>query len=94
MPLTKIENELRATARKLIADGQLPGSPASKTFGGYGADGVCSLCGHPVKRDEVEFEIEHSALSGGPYRFHFLCHAAWQFECVRYQHLQQHPGEG
>ena len=92
MPLTKIENELRTQARSLIAEGRLPGAPAVRTYGGYGAGGICSLCSQPIKPEEVEFEIEHTTLQGGPFRFHFLCHAAWQFECARYNHLQGNSG--
>lgn len=84
MPLTKHESELRKRARVLIAEGRLPVGQSGRCWGGSGSRKVCSLCGEPVSREEVEFEIEDS--SGASYRFHFRCHAAWQLECARSDH--------
>jgi hypothetical protein len=43
----------------------------------------------------VEHEVEatpRNVLKPREYRFHFLCHAAWQLECARYEHLQRVAG--
>jgi len=58
MPLTEKENELRLRARILIEDGVLPGSFPEQTWGGYGAGEPCSLCGQPIKQNDVEYEVE------------------------------------
>lgn len=75
-------------ARALIADGRLPAVTAVRCWGGKGNRDNCSLCGGPIDPSEVEFEIEDSARA--LYRFHFLCHAAWQFECARAEFLAAH----
>lgn len=80
MPLTRREKELREQARALIADGQLPAIRSGRCWGSKGNGKGCSLCGEPVGREEVEFEIEDG---GRVYAFHFDCHAAWQLECAR-----------
>ena len=84
MPLTQLENELRARARTLIEQGALPAHSPSSTYGGYGSGGRCSLCGVPIARTEVEYEV---AYGNDAYRFHFMCHAAWQLEQARREHL-------
>jgi hypothetical protein len=80
MPLTKIETELRQRARHLIETGDLPGSEPRSIAGGYGHGGSCSLCTHTIDGAEVEYEVE---VGGKAYQFHFMCHAAWSFECAR-----------
>lgn len=85
MPLTERERELRTRARTLIAQGRLPAVRSLQCWAGTGNNEVCSLCGEPIARNEVEFEIEDA--TGALYRFHFLCHAAWQFECARAEFL-------
>lgn len=81
MPLTEREHQLRERARTLIAEGRLPAVTSIRCWGGKGGRENCSLCGEPIGRTEVEFEIEDSG--GELYQFHFLCHAAWQLECAR-----------
>ena len=83
MPLMQRENELRARARTLMEHGELPAETPSSTYGGYGSGERCSLCGEPIARTEVEYEV---AYSNDAYRFHFLCHAAWQLEQARREH--------
>jgi hypothetical protein len=82
MPTTRLEDELRLRARELINAGRLRCSKHYRTWGGRGSNEPCALCDEVIKPDEVEYEIE----SLGPdsvrvYRFHFLCHDAWQHEC-------------
>jgi hypothetical protein len=85
MPLTQLENELRLKARALIDEGKLPARSPERTWGGYGTAQSCSLCGQEIGSGDVEYEVRDNAARD--YRFHFMCHAAWQFECARREHL-------
>ncbi len=89
MPYNRLENELRGVARELIRAGRLPCGPPAHMWGGYGCDLPCSLCEQVILRSDVEYEIEQRTADGlKQYRFHFLCHAAWQLECIREQTLR------
>lgn len=93
MPLTEKENELRLRARALIERGVLPDNFPAQTWGGYGAGKPCSLCGQAIQQDDVEYEVEdRSGETPSLYQFHFMCHAAWQFECARQDHLNRMTG--
>ena len=84
MPSTRLEDELRLRARELISDGRLPCMTQYRTWGGRGSNAPCALCDVLIKRDEVEYEIESLGQdSARLYRFHFLCHEAWQHECAQ-----------
>jgi len=91
VPLTQIETELRQRARELISSGRLPGLTPKNVWGGHGSGEQCALCGKSISRDEVEYEIEDRTQGNAAvlYRFHFLCHAAWQFECARSELLKR-----
>jgi hypothetical protein len=84
MPLTTVENALRLQARELIALGKLPPVQPSSVWGGRGNGQPCSLCGFPVEGTAVEYELE---FGGTQFRFHVVCHAAWQLEVARAVHL-------
>ncbi len=86
MPLTQVEIELRLRARSLIGLGQLPCAP-KQTYGGYGTVHKCALCEQPVESTDVEYEVVDA--DSRVYRFHLLCHAAWQLECARKLHLSK-----
>jgi hypothetical protein len=87
MPLTELENQLRLRARDLIQRRQLPGNePSGMVWGGSGSGEPCSLCGQCIMPDQVEYEVDSQ---GRTYRLHFMCHAAWQFECARKLHLDK-----
>jgi hypothetical protein len=86
MPLTKLENELRARARVLIEQGRLPRTEPARTWGGYGINQPCAVCAQPISSTEVEYEVREGNTD---YRLHFICHAAWQFELARRQHLER-----
>lgn len=91
MPLTQVENELRLRARDLIQRGHLPAVVPSKMWGGHGSAQCCSLCDKPIQPDEIEYEINAGVQQNlRTYRFHFMCHAAWQFECARREYLDKH----
>jgi hypothetical protein len=78
------EEELKQRARVRIREGMLPCVTHYRTWGGHGSNEPCALCDLVIGGDEVEYEIEAPAAAGGGlYRFHFLCHDAWQYVCVQ-----------
>ena len=84
MPSDRIELDLRQRARERIREGRLPCITHYRTWGGRGSNEPCALCDGTIGPDEVEYEIEPpGATSGSLYRFHFLCHDAWQYECAQ-----------
>jgi hypothetical protein len=84
MPSDRIELDLRQRARERIREGRLPCITHYRTWGGHGSNEPCALCDVTIGPDEVEYEIEApGATSGCLYRFHFLCHDAWQYECAQ-----------
>jgi hypothetical protein len=88
MPLKALENELRLLARSRIEEGRLPSTVPARAWAGRGSDAPCSLCDKIIASGEVEYEVESRAgESTRIHRFHFLCHAAWQLECARHEHL-------
>jgi hypothetical protein len=75
---------LRAKARAAVQSGKLPARRPDRTWGGPGIGAVCVICDLPVKREELEFEIqfEHDVNAPGLDKFHvhIRCFAAWEFE--------------
>ena len=49
---------LREKAREAILSGRLPAAKPNRTFGGPSAGATCAVCGDPVQRAEMEFELE------------------------------------
>jgi hypothetical protein len=78
------ENILREQARAAVEAGKLPGRRPDRTWGGPGVGATCAVCGLPVKRDEMEFEIEFARDGDNPgldkFHVHIRCFAAWEFE--------------
>lgn len=82
--LTRLESELRERARELIRDGRLPDRAPARVWGGPGTGVECALCAQAIPPNEMEYEAD--AAVGNAVRtlhFHFVCHAAWQLECLR-----------
>ena len=78
---TSPEAVLRAKAREAIRSGRLPDRRAERVWGGRGLGGPCSLCGAPVKPDEVELEIElapNGAAGQQRHALHHPCFSAWE----------------
>ena len=74
---------LREKAREAVRSGTLPTRQPDRTFGGPGSRMACAVCGEPVTRDQMEFEIEfdRDATPGfDRYYLHPRCYAAWEFE--------------
>ena len=78
------ENILRQLARKVIQDGKLPSRRPDRTWGGPGVGAPCAICGVPVARDQMEFEIQFTRDGDNPgldkFHVHIRCFAAWEFE--------------
>lgn len=84
MPLADLEARLRMIARERIATGQIPCDPLARTWGGYGTEAVCALCDRPIRKDEIEYEVEPHCQEGAQtLRLHIVCYAIWQLECAR-----------
>ena len=75
---------LREKAREAIRTRKLPSRPPDRTWGGPGVGAECTVCGKPVTKDEMEFEIQfaHDGSSPGldEFHIHIRCFAAWEFE--------------
>ena len=77
---------LRAQARAAVRAGRLPPRVPDRTWGGPGVGALCAVCDLPVRKDEMELEIEFahhgSNLEAGldKYHVHIRCFAAWEFE--------------
>lgn len=78
------ETILREKARAAILNAALPRRLPDRTWGGPVVGAPCSVCGEPVRRDQMEFEVqfEHDGATPGLDKFHIhvRCFAAWEFE--------------
>ena len=52
---------LRAKAREAILSGRLLAAKPSRTFYGHSAGATCAVCGVPVRRGEMDYELEFRA---------------------------------
>jgi hypothetical protein len=83
------EEVLRRKAREAVREGKLPSRPPDRVWGGPGVDAPCSVCGLPVTKTEMEFEVEFAADGHGgggdldKFHLHRRCFAAWEFERQR-----------
>jgi hypothetical protein len=75
---------LRAQAREAVKSGKLPARNPDRTWGGPGIGAPCAVCGKPVTKEEVEFQLEFAHDGTTPdldkYHLHLRCLAAWEFE--------------
>jgi hypothetical protein len=81
---TDDETLLRARAREVVQQGKLPARRPDRIWGGPGVGAACPVCDQPVRRYELELEIqfEHDGAEPGLNKFHvhIRCFAAWEFE--------------
>jgi hypothetical protein len=81
------EEILRDQARAVVQSGKLPARAPDRTWGGPGVGAGCAVCGVPVTRDEMEFEIQFARDGDNPgldkFHVHIRCFAAWEFERKR-----------
>jgi hypothetical protein len=82
---------LREQAREAIRSGKLPVGKPDRTFGGQGSGVTCPVCGNPVKREDLELEIEFNRHGVTPgldrYHLHVRCYAAWEFERTKVERM-------
>jgi hypothetical protein len=78
------ENTLRQKAREALQSGRLPHRPAERMWGGPGSGADCPVCGNPLTKEEMGFDIEFAGEGEGArainHHFHIRCFAAWEFE--------------
>lgn len=73
--------ELREQIRELLRAGRLPRQQQISTWAGPGLDQPCAACGHAVKPEDVDLQLEFDgAWQTAVYRFHTGCHAIWEAE--------------
>ncbi len=77
------EAELRLEVRRRIANGQLPRAPQQYLWAGAGDGHLCSLCDRPIDSQQIEYELQFNTSPATHYRFHRICHEAWELECIR-----------
>ncbi len=77
------EHELRLEARRRIAAGQLPCDPHHSMWAGTGEGLPCSICDRPIGENQIEYELQFDGEIRPIYRFHRICHQAWELECIR-----------
>ena len=74
---------LRAKARQAIEAGILPNRRPDRMWGGPGVGAQCTICGAPVKHDELELEMEFTlddAPGPSKHHVHIRCFSALEFE--------------
>ena len=75
----------REKAREAIRARNLPTRRPDHMWGGSGVGGAsCPICGEPIKRDQLELEIQFArdgaASDPDTFHVHVRCFAAWEFE--------------
>lgn len=78
-----VDSILRAKAREAIEAGTLPNRRPDRMWGGPGVGAQCTICGAPVRHDELELEMEFTLDAGpGPskHHVHIRCFSALEFE--------------
>jgi hypothetical protein len=57
----------------------LPYQEPLRTWAGRGSGALCNLCGHAIKAQDIEYEIEvPPAGSDRSLHFHFNCYRTWE----------------
>ncbi len=78
-------------ARAAIQSGKMPSRDPDRTWGGPGVGAECAVCGLPITRDQLEFEVQFARDGDNPgldkFHVHIRCFAAWEFE----RNSQRHP---
>jgi hypothetical protein len=77
------EDELRLEARRRLACGRLPSVQQQYLWAGTGDGQLCSLCDRPIDAQQIEYELQFNTAPPSVYRFHRICHQAWELECIR-----------
>ena len=78
------EPRLREQAHAATQTGKLPSRAPDRMWGGPGVGADCAVCGLPVTREQLEFEIQFARDGDNPgldtFHVHLRCFAAWEFE--------------
>ena len=72
--------ELRKLAADLMLKHRLPNALPKTLLAGYGDGSACRLCGQPITKTEIEYELTDSTFTRDGTRLHLWCHTAWQME--------------
>jgi hypothetical protein len=83
-------SSVRRTLRILLASGALRPLRGRVTWAGYGSGHACCVCGQPVGRSEVEYEVD----DGRPKMMecHFACFVLWHEESLAFTEDDRHAG--
>jgi hypothetical protein len=57
---------LRAKAREAVRAGKIPSRRPDRTWGGPGVGVRCAICGEPVTKDQLEFQVEFARTARSP----------------------------
>jgi hypothetical protein len=78
------EAVVRAKAREAVRTARLPSWRPDRTWGGPGIGVRCTICGEPVTKEQLEFQVEFAEDGADPrldrFHIHVRCFAAWEFE--------------
>ena len=78
------EQQIRELARKVLQAGTIPRRDPDRTWGGIGVDMTCTICGHRIPRDQMEYELQFSHDGANPgldrFHLHLRCFSAWEME--------------
>jgi hypothetical protein len=78
------ETILRAKAREAIRTGEAAVKATGPHWGGPGVGAPCSVCGEPIKQDQLELETEFAHDGSNPgldkFHIHVRCFAVWELE--------------
>jgi hypothetical protein len=78
------EQVLREKARQVIRAGKLPNQRPDRTWGGPGVGASCAVCDLPVRKEDLEFEIQFARDDSNPgldkYHLHVRCFSVWELE--------------
>jgi hypothetical protein len=78
------EAVIRELTRRIIKREGIPNRPPDQIWGGYGTGLPCAICDLPVRKDEMEFELEFvvdsAELCVAVYHLHNGCFTVWESE--------------
>ena len=82
---------LREKAREAILSGRLPAAKPSRTVYSHSAGATCAICGDPVRRGEMDYELEFRGSQIRRCHLHHRCLLAWEFECSQVAPPERRP---
>jgi len=78
------EAALRELVRRVIRRQEIPNRRPDRTWGGPGTGISCAICDVPVRKEDMELEIEFAFDGDKPgfavYHVHVPCFAMWELE--------------